>query len=70
MSERRPAEVFPPGDFIKEELEAREWTQGDLAEILGDPSGSSVRLLPASERFPPQRPRTWGGVGTGAQFSG
>ena len=37
MSERRPAEVFPPGDVIKEELEARAWTQTDLAEILGRP---------------------------------
>ena len=22
-----PAEVFPPGDFIREEIEARGWTQ-------------------------------------------
>lgn len=34
---RRPAEVFPPGEFIREELEARGWTQGRLAEILGRP---------------------------------
>jgi HTH-type transcriptional regulator / antitoxin HigA len=32
-----PAEVFPPGEFIKEELEARGWSQVDLAEILGRP---------------------------------
>ena len=35
MNERIPAEVFPTGDFIKEELEARGWTQNDLADILG-----------------------------------
>lgn len=35
MSERVIAEVFPPGEFIKEELEARGWTQADLAEVLG-----------------------------------
>jgi HTH-type transcriptional regulator/antitoxin HigA len=29
------AEAFPPGDFIREELEARGWLQADLAEILG-----------------------------------
>lgn len=29
------AQAFPPGDFIKEELEARGWTQGDLAKITG-----------------------------------
>ena len=32
-----PAEVFPPGDFIREELEARQWTQGDLASVLCRP---------------------------------
>jgi HTH-type transcriptional regulator/antitoxin HigA len=35
QARRRPAEVFPPGDFIAEELEARGWSQGDLARILG-----------------------------------
>ncbi|HWQ69051.1 MAG TPA: helix-turn-helix domain-containing protein [Patescibacteria group bacterium] len=34
---RVPAEVFPPGELIREELEARGWTQTDLAEILGRP---------------------------------
>ena len=33
----RPAEVFSPGDFIREELEARHMTQGDLARVLGRP---------------------------------
>lgn len=31
------AEVFPPGEFLREELEAREWSQGDLAAIMGRP---------------------------------
>jgi HTH-type transcriptional regulator/antitoxin HigA len=35
MESRAIAEAFPPGDFIKEELEARGWTQGDLARIMG-----------------------------------
>jgi HTH-type transcriptional regulator / antitoxin HigA len=37
VSERIPAEVFPPGEYIKEELEERGWTQNDLAEVLGRP---------------------------------
>lgn len=34
---RSPAEAFAPGEILKEELKAREWTQRDLAEILGRP---------------------------------
>jgi HTH-type transcriptional regulator/antitoxin HigA len=41
MKDRRPAEAFPPGEFLREELEERSWTQTDLAEILGRP----VRLI-------------------------
>ncbi len=35
MNEIIPAEVSPPGEYIKRELDARGWTQADLAEILG-----------------------------------
>jgi len=41
MNERMFAEVFPPGEFVKDELEARGWSQADLAEILG----RSARLV-------------------------
>ncbi len=37
MVQRVPAEVFSPGEYIKEFLEGRGWTQSDLAEILGRP---------------------------------
>jgi len=30
-----PAEVFPPGGYIREELEARGWTPTDLAWVMG-----------------------------------
>lgn len=33
----KPAEVFPPGDFIREELKERKWTQGDFARAIGRP---------------------------------
>ncbi|TAN02472.1 MAG: addiction module antidote protein, HigA family [Rhodanobacteraceae bacterium] len=35
------AEIFPPGEFLRDELEARGWTQTELAEIIGRP----VRLI-------------------------
>jgi HTH-type transcriptional regulator/antitoxin HigA len=37
MAERTPALAYPPGDFLKEELEARGWTQSTLAEVMGRP---------------------------------
>lgn len=34
---RRLGKVFPPGDYVRAELEARGWSQGDLARIVGRP---------------------------------
>jgi len=46
MTDRlRPAEVFPPGDFIREELEVRGWRQADLAEIMGRSTAELSRLM-------------------------
>jgi HTH-type transcriptional regulator / antitoxin HigA len=38
MKRRLPAQTLPPGNYVKEELEYRGWTQGDLAEVLGRPT--------------------------------
>lgn len=35
MRKRKPAEVFPPGAYIKEELDIQGWTGADLARALG-----------------------------------
>ncbi len=32
---REPAETFPPGQFIQDELHARDWSTRDLAERMG-----------------------------------
>lgn len=34
---RTPAGVRPPGEILKEELETRDWSQQELADILGRP---------------------------------
>lgn len=39
MVAARPAQVFPPGEFLRDELEARGWSQTEFAEILGRPVG-------------------------------
>ncbi|HYW09128.1 MAG TPA: HigA family addiction module antitoxin, partial [Longimicrobium sp.] len=37
MLDTMPAEAFPPGDFLRDELEERGWTQSEFAEIIGRP---------------------------------
>ena len=32
-----PAEVFHPGEYLRDELEARGWTQTQFAKIVGQP---------------------------------
>lgn len=46
-----PAEVFPPGEIIREELEAREWTQADLAEIMGRPIQAIGEIVRGKKRI-------------------
>ena len=49
-----PARAFPPGDFIREELEARGWTQGDLARVLGRPLQSVNQIVNGRKRITEQ----------------
>ena len=35
VMDRTPAEVFPPGEFIREEIEARGWSQRNLQRFSG-----------------------------------
>ena len=38
-------ELFPPGEYIRDELDARNWTQEDLAEIIGRPTKTVSQIL-------------------------
>jgi HTH-type transcriptional regulator/antitoxin HigA len=49
MHNRIPAEVFPPGEFIRDELEERGWTQDDLSKIMARPL-SVISLLVTGKR--------------------
>lgn len=49
-----PAEVFPPGDFLREELESRGKTQGDLARVLGRPLQTVNQIINGRKSITPQ----------------
>src|SRR5512137_1421295 len=53
METRLPAEVFPPGDFLLEELEARGWSQADLAGILGRSRAAVNEIVTGRRRISP-----------------
>jgi HTH-type transcriptional regulator/antitoxin HigA len=54
MAARIPAEVFPPGDFIRDELDARGWTQGDLAQIMGRPTQLVNEIVAGKKQITPE----------------
>lgn len=69
MNTRTPAEVFPPGDFIQEELDAREWAQEDLAKIMGKPLPTINRIIKGKSSITPDTAKCLAAVfGTSAQF--
>lgn len=67
--ERTPAEVFSPGEFIKDEIEARGWSQIELAEVLGRPGRLVSELIAGKRAITPETAKGLGeAFGTGAQF--
>jgi len=66
---RDVAEAFPPGEFIRDELEARGWTQEDLAEITGLPSPVISNIINTKRAISPDIASSIGAAfGTTAQF--
>ena len=54
MNARIPAEVFPPGEFLREELDAREWSQQALADILDRPPRLISELIAGKRAVTPE----------------
>lgn len=69
MAARISAEIFPPGEFIDDELEARGWSQVELAEILGRPPRLICELIAGKRAITPETAKGLGAAfGTGAEF--
>lgn len=54
MALRRPAEVFSPGEILRDELEARNWTQADLAQIIGRPASTITQIIAGNRGITPE----------------
>ena len=69
MTIRAPAEVFPPGEFLADELEARGWTQTEFAEIIGRPQKLVNDIINAKRSVTPETAADFAAaLGTSAQL--
>src|SRR5262245_50934766 len=69
MSKLAPAQAFPPGEFIRDELEARGWSQVELADILGRDTRLVNEIIAGKRAITPETAHGLGeAFGTGAQF--
>lgn len=69
MAEWRPAVVFPPGEFLRDELEARGWTQLEFAEIIGRPPRLVNEIIAGKRGISPDTANELAAaLGTSSQF--
>ena len=62
------AEIFAPGEFLKEEMEARGWSQVELAEIMGRPSKLVNEIIAGKKAITPETAVQLGeALGTGPE---
>ena len=50
----RPARLVLPGRILKQELDARDWTQRDLAAILGRPEQAISEIVNGTKQITPE----------------
>jgi HTH-type transcriptional regulator/antitoxin HigA len=63
------AEVFPPGEFLRDELEARGWTQIDIADIMGRPVQMVNEIVAGKKAITPETAKALGAaLGTSAEL--
>lgn len=68
MTERRPAEVFHPGEYLLDELNARNWSQAEFAEIINRPYRLVNEIVNGKRGISPETARELGAAfGTSAK---
>ena len=68
MNKRRPAEVFRPGEYLLDELNARNWSQTEFAEIIGRPLRLVNEIVNGKRGITTDTAREFGAaLGTSAQ---
>lgn len=50
----RPYKAVPPGEILKDELDARGWSRGDFAEIIGRPLQAVNEILKGKKAIKPE----------------
>ena len=67
--DRVPAEVFPPGEYLKDELEERGWSQLEFAEIIGRPVRVVNEIIAGKVQITPKTAtEIAAALGTSAKF--
>jgi len=54
MERLRPARVVSPGTILRREIEARDWTQKDLATIVGRPQQAISEIVRGAKQITPE----------------
>jgi len=47
------SDLFPPGEYIRDELDARGWTQEDLADIMRRPATTVSQIINGAKKITP-----------------
>ena len=51
MTTELSRDLFAPGEYIRDELDARGWTQGDLADIMGRPASFVSKIIGGTKQI-------------------
>lgn len=69
MSDRTPVEAFPPGEYLRDELDERGWTQTEFAQIIGRPVQVVNEIIAAKRSVTPETAKSFAAaLGSSAQF--